>query len=69
MFKVDSKRIRTILFESGLTVKDFAARCGLNFITARKLTSEDAKAQASVLSRIAKTFNVDAETLLLKEAK
>ena len=67
MFKVDSKQVRTLLLKRGLTIKQFADFCGLNFITARRLVHDDAEANIKTLGKIAAAFAVDAENLLLKE--
>ena len=67
MFKVDSRQVRALLLKRGLTIKEFADRCGLNFITARRLVHDDAEANIKTIGKVSEAFAVDAENLLLKE--
>lgn len=67
MFAVDDSLIRSLLFERGLTVTEFARRAGINGLTARKLVKDGAKVNGRIVSTLAKFFGVDGEELLKKE--
>ena len=67
MFQIDSAKIRNLIFASGLTLKQFALKVGLNERTTGKLTRDGATATAKTISTLAKFFNVDGNDLILTE--
>ena len=67
MFEVDDVRIRSLLVGRGLTVTQFAARAGINALTARKMLNSGAKVNIIVIGKVAKFFGVDSNDILKKE--
>lgn len=66
MFKVNSARIRDLLFQSGLSLRKLAEKAGLNALTAGKLIRDGATASPKTISALAKFFNVDGNSLILQ---
>lgn len=66
MFQVDAGKIRALLFERGLTLKDFAQMAGVNGSTVRKATTDGETLNAKSLSALAKFFGVNGEELIQK---
>lgn len=66
MMKVDSARVRDLLFQRGLSIREFATQSGLNEFTARKTTRDGATVSMKVVGALAKFFNVDGNSLILK---
>ena len=69
MFKVDSARVRALLLQCGLSLREFAAQAGLNVITAGKIVRDNVKVSMKTVGTLAKFFNVDGESLILKAEK
>lgn len=67
MFLIDANKIRTLLFERGLTMKAFKEQSGLNGWSTRKSVRDGSKVSAKVIATLAKFFNVDGNELILKE--
>ena len=65
MFKVDSDKIRSLIFANGLSLNQFAQKAGLNTLTACKLVRDGATATAKTIGTLAKFFNVDGNELIL----
>ena len=69
MFEVDTLLIRRLYFATGLSLRQFAKSAGLHLLTVHNLIHGKAtRTTGRVVARLAKYFNVDAETLLLKES-
>ncbi|MBR3746269.1 MAG: helix-turn-helix transcriptional regulator [Selenomonadaceae bacterium] len=66
MFKVDSGLVRRMVFERGLTLREFAKAAGLNGLTATKLVRDNATASVKTISTLARFFGVDGNSLILK---
>ena len=66
MFKVDSARVRALLLQSGLPIKAFAQKAGLNVLTVKRALRDGASATIKTIAALAKSFNVDANTLVAK---
>ena len=66
MFKVNVVLVRNMLFERGLSLRQFAAQCGLNGLTAAKVTRDGATASAQTIAALSKFFGVDGNTLVAK---
>lgn len=66
MFKVDSARVRALLLQSGLSLKQFAEQSGLNVLTVKRALRDGASATIKTIYALAKSFNVDANTLVAK---
>lgn len=66
MFLIDSKRFRELLSQSGLSLREFAAKSGLNAATVCKLVRDGERATLKVVGKIARFFNVDTDELILK---
>ena len=67
MMKVDSARVRDLLFQRGLSIREFAAQSGLNELTAAKVIRDGATVSTKVVGALAKFFNVDGNSLILKD--
>lgn len=66
MFKVDSDKIRSMIFANGLSLNQFAQKSGLNALTVCKLVRDGTKVSAKTISTLAKFFNVDGNELIIK---
>lgn len=66
MFQVDAAKIRALLFERGLTLKEFAQMAGVNGSTVRKATTDGETLNAKSLSALAKFFGINGEELIQK---
>lgn len=66
MFKVDSELVRRMVFERGLSLKQFAEQSGLNGLTVRKIVKDGATASAQTIAALSKFFGVDGNTLVAK---
>ena len=67
MFKVNVDRVRSLMFERGLSLKDFAAQSGLNALTVAKIVRDDsATASAQTIATVAKFFGVNGNELVAK---
>lgn len=66
MFKLNAKLVRAEILRRGLSLKEFAAQSGLNGLTAAKVIRDDTTASLKTISALAKFFNVDGESLILK---
>lgn len=67
MFTVDAGRIRTLMFERGISgTYELARQAQLNAGTVAKLLRDNAKATAKTIAAIAKLFNVNGNELILK---
>ena len=66
MFKVNATKIRSLLFERGLTLKEFAQMAGVNGSTVRKATTDGETLNAKSLSALAKFLGVNGEELIQK---
>ncbi len=64
MFKIDSNKIRDMVIKNGMSIRTFAAQCGLSEVTARRLLTGE-RATLKIVGKIAKFFNVDADDLIL----
>ena len=69
MFTINAKFIRAEIFRRSLSLKEFAAQCGLSEITARKLTRDGATATSKTIAQLAKFFSVDGNDLILWDAE
>lgn len=67
MFTVDASRIRTLLFERGISIAELAKLAKLNGLTARKVIADGSAVTTKTISALAKFFGVDGETLILKK--
>ena len=67
MFKVNSSKLRAMLFERGLSVSEFAKAANINAVTARKLFNDGATVNAKVIAALAKFFDVNGNELLKEE--
>ena len=67
MFTVDASRIRTLLFERGLSISELAQSAKINLLTARKVVVDGAKLSAKTIGALAKLFGVNGNELILKE--
>lgn len=65
MFKVNSARVRALLFQSGLCMSAFAASAGLNALTVKRAVNGNSTATLKTIRALAKFFNVDPESLIL----
>lgn len=65
MFKVNSARVRELLFQSGLCMSVFAARAGLNVLTVKRVVAENSTATIKTISALAKFFGVEPDSLIL----
>lgn len=66
MFKVNAKVVREYLFQRGLSLRQLAEQTGLNTATTGKLIRDGATASLKTISTLAKFFNVDGDSLILK---
>lgn len=66
MFTVDASRIRTLMFERGLSVTELAKKAKLNAITTARVLKGNATATSKTIAALAKFFGVDGNTLILK---
>lgn len=66
MFKVDSELVRRMVFERGLSLKQFAEQSGLNGLTVAKIVKDGATASAQTIATLAKFFGVDGNSLIRK---
>ena len=66
MFKLDAKLVRAEIFKRGLSLREFAEQAGLNVITAGRVIRDGATASMKTVGTLAKFFNVDGESLILK---
>lgn len=64
MFKVDSEFVRRLMFERGLSLKQFAEQSTLNGLTVRKLVKDGATASAQTIAALSKFFGVDGNELI-----
>lgn len=67
MFKINAKLVRTLIFERGLSLRQLAMQAGLNAATVGKLIRDGATASIKTISKLAKVFGVDANTLVLDD--
>lgn len=67
MFKINAKLVRTLIFERGLSLRQLAMQAGLNAATAGKLIRDGAIVSVKTISKLAKFFGVDANTLVLDD--
>lgn len=66
VFKLNSARVRALLFQSGLCMSDFAASTGLNVLTVKRAVNGNSPATLKTIRTLAKFFNVDPESLILE---
>lgn len=66
MFKIDSDFVRRMIFERGLSLRQFAAQSGLNGLTVAKIVKDGATASAQTIGVLARFFNVDGNSLIRK---
>lgn len=66
MFKLNAKLVRDFLFQSGLSIREFAEKAGLNAFTAGKIVRDGATVTTKTISALAKFFGVDGDELILK---
>ena len=64
MFEIDSGRLRALVIERALTVRDFARAARLNGKTAAKLLHDGATANLKTVGALSKFFGVDANALI-----
>ena len=69
MFKVDSDKIRSMIFAKGLSLNQFAQKSGLNALTVCKLVRDGTTTTAKTIGTLAKFFNVDGNNFILKAEK
>lgn len=68
MFKVDASKIRTLMFERGISgVYELARKAQINGVTAAKVLKDGATAKAKTIAALARCFGVNGEELILKE--
>ena len=67
MFKINAAVVREEIFKRGLSLREFAAQAGLNVITAGKIVRDNVKVSMKTVGTLAKFFNVDGESLILKD--
>lgn len=65
MFKVDSDFVRRMVFERGLSLRQFAEQSGLNGLTVAKIVKDGATASAQTIAALARFFGVDGNSLIL----
>lgn len=66
MFQINSKRVRDLLSQNGLSLREFSEKSGLNIATTCKLVRDDGRATLKVVGKIARFFGVDTDELILK---
>ena len=66
MFKVNAKFVRDCLFQRGLSLREFSKAAGLNALTAGKIVRDGATVTAKTIGVLARFFNVDGDSLILK---
>ena len=67
MFKINAEFVRTLIFERGLSLKQFAKAAGLSEFTVGKLIRDGATARMKTISKLAKFFGVDGGELILDD--
>ena len=66
MFQIDVSRVRSLIFQNGLSVSAFAAKTGLSVTTVKRVLRDGATASLKTISTLAKNLGVDGNSLILK---
>lgn len=66
MFNVDNRKIRGLLFDKHMTIKDLATQTGLNGVTCAKLV-HGGRVNAKIIGVIASFFGVEGNSLIKEE--
>lgn len=61
------KRFRVLFAESGMSVKEFAERCGINAVAVSKILNHKTNPTLQTVGKLAKGLNVSAAELLTDE--
>lgn len=69
MFKVDSKKIRGLMFERGLSIEEFAKSAQINGLTARRAIQDGSTLSAKSISTLARFFGVGGNELIITADK
>lgn len=67
MFKVNTSRIRELMFERGLSISEFAKAAKINPITAAKVLRDGTTVNGKTIVALAKFFGVNGNELIAKE--
>lgn len=67
MFELDSKKIRSLMLEKQMTLRDLAQKAAITETTAARLSRNGARANARTTSKLANALGVDASTIVKEE--
>ena len=69
MFLLNANRIRELLIQRNLSLRQFAIQAGLNQFTAAKCTKDGATVAITTIAALVRFFNVDADELIAPSAQ
>lgn len=69
MFEVNAPRLRTLMFERGISSAQLAQRAKINPLTARRVIVDGATANVKTIGNLARFFNVDGNELIAPAKK
>ena len=67
MFKVDAKKIRSLMFAQKINISELATKAKLQAGSVSRLMTDGATATAKTIGKIADALNCNGEELILKE--
>ena len=67
MFKVDSRKIRSLMFAQKLNISALAEKAELQKSSVSRLITDGATANAQTIGKLSDALNCDGEELILKE--
>lgn len=65
MLRINAELIRELLFQRGLSLRQFALKAGLNPSTAAKVIKDGSTVTTKTVADIARFFGVDGNALIL----
>ena len=69
MFEVNAPRLRTLMFERGISPAELAQRAKINPLTAQRVMRNGAVVRLKTIGNLARFFNVDGNELIAPAQK